>query len=188
MILQKKTLINLTLAESELLTTESMTQNLINLEYLDLSYAKNIDTLLSSIADNSKKLKHLDISQCTGVTIQSLIKLGNLKELKKIYLNYIEEVDDSIVSGFCDLNVLECEGCVKVSDQSITIILNNSSNLEYLNVQRTSVTPETLASASNNAKKRENNIKLQVVVDEKIIDDFEGIDDIPLSLIINELI
>ncbi|KAF7996620.1 hypothetical protein HCN44_002266 [Aphidius gifuensis] len=188
MILKKSTLTHLTLAESELIIDESLTSNLDNLEYLDLSYAKNIDKVLTSIVMSSMKLKHIDISQCTDVSKQALCHLGKLDNLKKIFINYIEQVDDSIISQFNNLNILECEGCTSVSDSSIIKILNNSDKLEFLNVQRTGVTHATLGCASQIVQSRNGDEKLHVLVSENIVDEFEAIDDIPLSLVINELL
>lgn len=162
---QSKTLTHLDLRGSILLGKKAWLSNLTYLEFIGLSFVTKIDDkFMIGIADNCKNLNHIDLSNCKNISKRGLNQLGHLKNLEKVLLNGVSQVDDSIISKFNGLKILECLYCPDVTDYSIVKILKNSPALERLNIFKTRVTLKTLGCASEVTKIRKGNHKLNIIV------------------------
>ncbi|KAF7996634.1 hypothetical protein HCN44_002280 [Aphidius gifuensis] len=85
-ILNFKTLLHLSLSNSKIEDYCLIgLSNLINLEYLDLSYVDEVDNyVVWKIADNCCKLKYLNLKKCSSVTGKSINKLTKLIDLEHL--------------------------------------------------------------------------------------------------------
>ncbi|KAF7992948.1 hypothetical protein HCN44_005729 [Aphidius gifuensis] len=175
---QSQNLTHLDLKGSTLLGKKTWLKNLTNLKIINLTFIQNIDdNFMISLQNNCKKLTKIDLSYCRYISNFGLSQLGHLENLEKILLNGVDKVDNSIITKLQNLKSLECIYCQNVTDKSIIKILNNSPNLEYLNIFKTGITSETLNCLSDVMKKRGNNINLNIFVDENIASSFINIGD-----------
>ncbi|KAF7992655.1 hypothetical protein HCN44_004999 [Aphidius gifuensis] len=147
--------------------------SLIDLEILNLSGQKYINNAsINNIINNCKKLKSIYITSML-TTSMTLNKLGCLKNLKSIYLPSCNGVNDYVLNGFLNIEKLHCYKCYNVTDFGIKYILDNSPNINYLNVINTCITIDTINYAW---KIRKNKCKKLIIYVDKLIYHYFNID------------
>lgn len=113
-------------------------------------------------------------------------QLGHLKNLKEVYIRreterrrayIIDDVPHDIENKLPNLKSLDCSYHTAVFDNDIIFMLRNSPLLEYLDVRRTNITYETLRYAISITKIRQNDIKLQLVIDKSILNEHNNSED-----------
>lgn len=172
-------LTHLSLPSCRIYGLKAFFSNFVNLEYLDLhetnDIPNNVDELFMSILDvmSCRKLKHLNLSECTYMLPAFYRFFVNLKELEELLVNDMEDVDDTILNHFRGLKVFECALCPKVTDAGIIEILRNSPHLELLNVYKTGVTSATIKNALNFARNRPDNQKLVIYIHQQAADEVD---------------
>lgn len=184
---RKSTLKHLDISNCELIDGDSLS-TLDNLEYLDVSEVQNIDDdLVRNVIDNCKSIKHINISNCIDLTRYSLDHLGNSESLKELLVNGIIDFDNSVINRLHGIKVLECRSCIDVTDIGIAEILNNSPNLERLDISDTSATILSLKTAADITKNRVNNSnKLHIIARDDLVKQYDDIDNIGNFLVIEE--
>ncbi|KAF7992929.1 hypothetical protein HCN44_005710 [Aphidius gifuensis] len=185
---RKTTLKYLDISNCEVIDAESLS-SLNNLEYLDVSDVQNIDDdLLRNIINNCKSIKHINISNCIDITKYSLNHLGTSESLKELLINGILNFDDSIINRLHDIKILECRSCIDITDTGIIGILNNSPNIERLDISDTGTTILSLKTAADITKNRinNNNKKLYIIARDELIEKYDDINNIGKFLVIEE--
>lgn len=139
--------------------------NLDNLEHLNVRSLDADDDFLIAVVAKCTKLVHLNAANMLALTTrESFVEIGKLKMLKHLDLSDNDEVDDTIINQFQDLQVLCCFKCEYVSDASIIRILKNSPSLKDLNVIDTGISTETIRCAVDVTLTRANGIILKLSV------------------------
>lgn len=131
-----------------------------NLQHLNLSRCKPIkDEFITDIVNNLKNLKYLNLSWCDMARNLALEKLGQLENLKEIFINKTWK--------------FLCVTCnISVSDIGIIKVLDNSRHLEHLEVHYTIITTNTLSHASHVIIYREQ--KFSICCNKRIIKAFSN--------------
>ncbi|KAF7996606.1 hypothetical protein HCN44_002252 [Aphidius gifuensis] len=135
-ILNYKTLLHLSLSNSAIENHLLMKlSNLINLEYLDLSYVYEVDDcVVLNIANNCCKLKYLNLKKCSWVTGESINKLAKLIDLEHLFvekLNLNENCIYNIANNCKNLKSLNISGS-KYVEKSDIIKIGELKFLEHL--------------------------------------------------------
>lgn len=152
--------------------------NFPELEHLNLESMQNgseDDQILTDLAKNSRKLKHLNISLCCGVTELGLAHVAELENLEVLKVNNLLTSEDVKFNRFSKLKILECESWMGASDTSIKYVLENSPNLELLDARNTNITTKSLILANDVTKGRTNDIVLHFKVDMELILNFHQV-------------
>lgn len=144
----------------------------INIRYLDLSNSNDItDETIISIVQNFNQLTYLDISNNWHLTKKSLNQLGKLKNLKNIILNDIIIIDDETINQFKNMKTVEfAVACV--TDNSIKNLIENSHELEALNIAGNPVTIDVLIFASKITQIRQK--KMKIIVSKYLYEEFDN--------------
>ncbi|KAF7989311.1 hypothetical protein HCN44_007985 [Aphidius gifuensis] len=191
MLLKKQTITCLVLKYCKLEKEISCKFKLINLEYLDLSYSRSyysdltIDDLIYNVTTNSKKLKYLNIEKCQLKSKYVLYDLGKLKNLETLILNNLPDVNDDVIKGFKNLQVLNCKNCKGVTDTGIIMVLQHCDYLKNLQLEGTKITVEALIFASSIVDDRSTKINMTINVDEELMSLFFFDDKVTVSSYFN---
>lgn len=189
-ITKKKSLTHLSLSRSSWKNNSNeLFSKLINIQYLDLSNNNDISISLTnksflSIINNCKKLKYLNISWCKNLTYSVLIQLKKLEYLNELLTNDTN-VDGLLLSELKNLKTLECKNCYKITDNIVKKIFNNSLNIEYLNIAMTGVSSNIFTFINDFVKIRK--VKLYLVADANVLENFDGINHPDGYLFVNEI-
>lgn len=133
---------------------ENITVGCINLRFLDMNNGKLSEGIFQVLADGLKNLERLRISYNDSVNNDDLISISSMKKLK----------------------VLECNCCKQVTDDGIKFILEKCCDLTFLDVWGAGVTLKTLVNAVDETKKRINNVKLIIAVNDDIAKSFKNLE------------
>ncbi|KAK0162133.1 hypothetical protein PV327_008495 [Microctonus hyperodae] len=140
-------------------------RNLTNLKNLILSHIFLRNRDLIGISNNCEQLELLDISGCArikNIGASSIIKQTRLKILN---ITGLYSVTDEFIGDLSDsLTTLKCIGCKDVRDHGIIMLIRRASNLKYLDLTGCRITNATIQAAIEITTKRENNIKLVIVI------------------------
>ncbi|XP_044001948.1 uncharacterized protein LOC122848150 [Aphidius gifuensis] len=145
-------------------------QPIINLEKLEsLSIKINCqidDEFIKNLADKSNNLRELRILKpsLTDVSVNSLSKLKQLEIIDLDFLKPNNFITNYSVKCLSNLKFLKLSRCIHVTDYAFTKVLQNSPELEYLNVAHTNVTRDIVKQAAQLTQNRENNITLNLIV------------------------
>lgn len=142
--------------------------NLINLEALDPGQcSENCDSFLMKIPGKLKNL--IEIEMCVYmVTDAGVLPLTNLESLKTITLRDgdTSQITDDSIKRFKNIEQILFKNFPSITDDSITRILNNSPNLEYIGLKKKSgVTIEIVQHMINTMKNRTNSTNLFAEID-----------------------
>ncbi|CAA97768.1 F-box domain-containing protein [Caenorhabditis elegans] len=112
---------------------------LVNLRHLSLKNNKEgvRDDSLQLIIKNCSKLEELSLDCCEYLTVNSLITLGNLNNLKQLSLPGIVNVDDSVclqISRCSKLTYLNINFCRRVQKRGLLCLLSCLTSLDHLEV------------------------------------------------------
>ncbi|KAF7994826.1 hypothetical protein HCN44_004298 [Aphidius gifuensis] len=164
-ISSKTTLIHLKLERSKYQQQQLILTNLLNLEYLNLSHIQYLNRdSMDSISKNLFNLRYLNINFCSyTIPLEHLQQLHNLKNLEEINLRGNNNVDDSILRQFTNLKSLNCADCDNVTDFGVMSVIENSPNLEYLDIFETAITVATLTFAYKITNARQTH-KLNIII------------------------
>lgn len=143
--------------------------NVKSLNYLSITQIEEVDDIfIEKISNNCINLEKLYLQPSTHCTDFGILNLLQLKKLNTLSLNLSNEFDDVVgisdtsLRRFSNMKEFDCEGCWDITNDTAINIINNSPELELLNICRTSVSMETIMHAVNVTKKRTNNISLTI--------------------------
>jgi predicted transcriptional regulator len=88
-----------------------------------------------------KKLKHLDLGECSLITDKSLEYISALKELESLGLHCCEKITDNglyHIFSLTKLRLLDLAGCTEITDKGVAH-LKNPTNLNWLNLGGTRI-------------------------------------------------
>lgn len=163
--------------------------NLINLQKLNVSENNVVtDDFLIVLASNCTKLTSLDISgnyssmripyKFDFVLIFSISFLGipqitnvglsavaTIPQLEQLIMNNMAKVTDRGLEGTRNLKKLICQNCHSLYDPGMCALVNNNSNLEYLDLSGCKqITNKILDEAADATHKRTNNKILKIFI------------------------
>lgn len=103
---------------------------------------KNVDGDICSEISKCKKLKNLDLSGCTNITNDSIGNLfsGSIEFLESLNLSGIAINDftiESCLNSNKNLKILRLSNCKDISNITLDYIINNSTGLLLLEINRT---------------------------------------------------
>ncbi|KAK0170335.1 hypothetical protein PV328_010909 [Microctonus aethiopoides] len=155
-----KSLNSIFLNESKLASSMllSQTVDLVNLTHLSLRGDKKLKDLnLMNVINNCKRLKYLDLTQCSRITDAGIISLAKLNDLDILEISYCDRVTDkSIIYLPPSMTTLICSHCLNITDCVINLI-KNSLNLKVLDLSYCSIGNATIEAAIEVANKRIDN-------------------------------
>lgn len=158
--------------------TVSNLQGIVKLRKLEHLVIKNLTAnngdALSSIIDNCKYINYLDIGGSIDVKESTLLEIKKLEYLETLILNHNINTTTIMFNNMYKLKVLSCDYCINIDDQCIIKIIDNCLYLKLLYLRKTKITTKTLIYAVEKTKKRSNDIKLAVVVDKLILENFNS--------------
>ncbi|XP_044005675.1 F-box/LRR-repeat protein 2-like [Aphidius gifuensis] len=134
------------------------------LEYLDLSGIKILqDSTIILIADECKHLKYLKIKGSNQLTEVGFEALTSFENLQKLSINRNTAITNNFVEKFKGLRVLNCRGCINLSDAGIIQVIKNCPDLERLDLcDMDKITLDTIIAADLATKNRINDIVLHI--------------------------
>lgn len=189
-LLQKKSIKYLSLISCKFDPEKFYTTNLINLEYLNLSYSISVnDIFITSASRYCEKLKYLNLSSCMSLTKNALLNIRKFKNIEELYINNLDNIDDSVLYDFRCLKILECEGCKDITDIGIMrLVLQNYKKLERLSLGNSGITDETISCVNDITKRRDPKFNLYLTASEDIVNSYYKINDTSEYLIIKKII
>lgn len=178
-ITKKISLTHLSLSQCNLsIKKQPVLSKLINLEYLNfVNIDGNVNSdFITSIINDCKTLKHLNINGCKELSIEAVNHLDNLKNIEELLMNgpstfHTNIVDDSVLDKLNNLKIFECSNHPEITDIGIMGIIKRSPNLKRLALWETNVTYEIINFSSVVAKERKKN--LLVIVSPWVLDNFD---------------
>ncbi|KAF7996741.1 hypothetical protein HCN44_002387 [Aphidius gifuensis] len=132
-----------------------LSQPLIRIRMLDLKDCCIQDDSLYTIANTIKRLESLIIDS-EWITDDGVVALSKMDNLQHIYLHGHSNVTDSSIKLLKNIVRLRVPQSNKITDASVTKLLGNSPNIDYLFFTKTSVTAKFVKKAaeiSNNRKR-----------------------------------
>ncbi|CAI2351476.1 unnamed protein product [Caenorhabditis sp. 36 PRJEB53466] len=110
-----------------------------NLKHLSLTNNRDsvLDDSVALIARECLQLEELCLNDCSNLTPYSLIYLGELRNLYKLSLSGVPNVDDSVcqqIARCTKINFLELNLCRKVQKRGLQCLLSNLTALQHLEV------------------------------------------------------
>ncbi|XP_044003988.1 F-box/LRR-repeat protein 2-like [Aphidius gifuensis] len=142
------------LAESAL---QKLTE-LKNLEYLILPDGLKLSgETIMTISNNCKKLKHLEMTNCTINTVSALDEISKLQHLEYLNLSDAKDFNEFIVrlKRFKSLNFHSCKN---ITDDGIVQLIKNCPDLEDLNLRLSDITFSMILEANHESRNPINNI------------------------------
>ncbi|XP_044020525.1 SCF E3 ubiquitin ligase complex F-box protein grrA-like [Aphidius gifuensis] len=127
---------------------------LIHIRTLDLNWCYIKNDGLYTIANTIKWLELLEIP-CKFITDDGVVALSKMNNLRYIYLNGHSNITDSSIKLLKNIVKVCLPRSNKITDASVTKLLENSPNIDYLFLHDTSVTVDFVKKAaeiSNNRK------------------------------------
>ncbi|OXU19425.1 hypothetical protein TSAR_003730 [Trichomalopsis sarcophagae] len=123
------------------------------------------DTFLVTLAENCKKLYHLDISGAKNVTESGIQAITSLPEIKHLVLNYLPEITGYNFTYMPKLQTLCCRGCEHLKDDGLCTLLTMCDLIEFMDLYGCEqITNVLLKCALNVAKTRTNNLVLHLIL------------------------
>ncbi|XP_044005677.1 F-box/LRR-repeat protein 2-like [Aphidius gifuensis] len=126
------------------------------LEYLDLSCIKKLqDSTIIFIADECKHLKYLNIEGPNNITENAFDVLMKLENLKELTIDCNKTITNNFVEKLKGLRVLNCRGCINLTDAGIIQVIKNCPDLERLTLSFIdNITLDTIIAADLATKNR----------------------------------
>ncbi|XP_031782796.1 F-box/LRR-repeat protein 2-like isoform X3 [Nasonia vitripennis] len=120
---------------------------------------------IDCIAENCKKLYHLDISGSKNVTETGIQAITSLPEIKHLVLNYLPEITGYNFTYMPKLQTLCCRGCDHLKDDGLCTLLTMCDLIEFMDLYGcVQITNILLKCALNVVKTRTNNLVLHLIL------------------------
>ncbi|XP_044001840.1 SCF E3 ubiquitin ligase complex F-box protein GRR1-like [Aphidius gifuensis] len=133
------------------------------IENLNLSSCDKVgDSAIIAIAKNCKLLKSLNIGACFSITSTAFIALTSLKNLKELDVAVNENVEDNFIVKLRGIKSFFCYECDRLTDAGVIQFIKNNPDLEFLNINDTYLTIETIVGAEEAVKNRTNDTFLTI--------------------------
>lgn len=179
-IVNKQSLTDLSFYKCQLLAKKQLLSNLKNLETLKLEEVKGMDDkMIINFSNGCQKIKKLRITIDRHTTIpiisqRSVNQLGRLKNLEEISIELNNpRISTSIFRQFYNLKNFSTWSH-RIQDRHVRVILENSPNLEIMNLYRAkNITDESLRYAESIAYRREQrDRKLRIEIPDSVMEKF----------------